>query len=240
MNLGNRFGNMESRIGFGGNGSTYSMGRPRIAYGYSQPIYKSGRIISREVAVGPYSYRRPRVEYSVNGPQASLGVQGPKAALGVDNPMFAARTTAGRLSTRGAHVANSFKRPEIETFRPQFRFEAPQLSFKGGRAHTQGPDMSYAGPVIKQEFRAPEQHLDAPTFQKELAGPQGHFDVQKPVEQNSVKGPTTQYAFHAPEAHLNPTIRRYGYEAPQISHKKIEYVHEPVHYKAPEKKMHAW
>jgi len=204
------------------NGRSYGLRRGyenpsrSYTYGYRKPNYHAGKILSRERNVGPYSYKRPHVDYDVCGPEADLGVCEPEACLGVDEPDFAARTFGGKLGWRAPVVGNRFKRPEIETFSPKFKFESPEISFKSGRASTQGPSSHYCGPEIEQKWEDPEACLDRPTFDRRLSGPEGHFAVRGPREHNRVRAPRTRYAKYENETCFNPSITEYGYKKPEF------------------------
>lgn len=205
---------------------------------YSSPVSPrvTGKTIAHKqpVSWGPYSYRRPRVSYSVDQPVPYLGVQGPRTNFGIKRPDFDIATKTGHLSKIGPVLANSFRRPQMAAVAPQFDFQAPKLSFQGGRASTHAPIQKYQGPQIKQVWKAPVTGLDAPKVATDLDGPQGSFAVKKPVENNYVVGPKTHYAQEAPKVKVDggygsytqyavKPVHSYGYAPKQTQAFDISY-----------------
>jgi len=102
------------------------------------------------------------VSHAVVGPVHNIGLRGPAADLGLAEPKFEYHSEGGALTTMGPTIGNKFKRPEIATVRPEFKFNRVNMKFKRGVATTEAPEHNYTGPVIKQKWVAPNPHLNAP------------------------------------------------------------------------------
>merc|ERR1712242_551065 len=165
-------------IGYGGCGH-----QPRKEHKPHKPKHSfhkpSPKKHVHKTTYGPFEYRRPSVEYSVQGPGPKLGVYGPKAKLNIDRATLDYRSKAGDLALRGPQLGNTFKRPDIQAFRPKFDFYAPKLDFQEGRAQTKGP-------------------------QAKVAGPKPWLGVDGPSADLSVYRPETSYKRQSPSAYVQP------------------------------------
>ena len=113
----------------------------------------------------------------------------------------------GELHKYGPVLANSFKRPAIAQYKPEFAYKQPQIAFKGGEGHTHGPVNHYHQPQIKQVYKAPHTHLHAPKTAVATHGPGPHFAVQGPAQNNHVHGPHSHSHHHTRHAAIHPGHR---------------------------------
>lgn len=217
-------------------------------YSFSMPVYRPGHVTAKRRHVGPYQFRRPRIDYRVRKPAPRLNVDGPDAQLGLAKPVFGAVTRAGDIRSRVAHVANRYQRPQIANRRPQFAYKQPQMAFNSGYGATRGAQFGYRAPKVQQEYVAPRQQLRYPDFAAKAVRPTTGFDIAGPMSRNSVAAPQAAMRQTAPVAHYNPKIRVFDYNRARIDYhpkrvqSKPEYYPQPVHVKvqASPMKSHGW
>ena len=197
---------------------SYRAPAKEVGYGKSHGGYGQVDYKHHVASYGPFSYRKPKVDYKVAGPGPKLGVYGPKAKLGVDRAELSYKSKRGSLGVYGPNVGNKFQRPDIKAFRPKFGFSAPKLNFRQGVAKTQRPETSYYAPKIQQTYDAPRYDLHKPRAQAQVAGPKPWLDVNGPSADLSVHRPRTHYARSSPVAYVKPAKKSYK----SVSYKRVE------------------